>query len=201
MTFNMLLTGVGGEGVLVTSVIVSRAAAFDGHKVGGIQLHGLAQRGGSIPTYVRWGKEIHSPTIPRGEADLILGLETIEAARSCYFASKDRTNFVIDTYSIKPVYAHLHKQHYPSIDEVRHMVKPFAKSISVVNASEICRQKLGNVIYGNVMSLGVAKAAGALPLSERSLIKSIKKTVPRGVEKNIKAFEMGLSAEVVPGKV
>lgn len=192
MTFNMLLTGVGGEGVLITSALVGRAAAYDGHKVGGIQLHGLAQRGGSIPTYVRWGKEIHSPTIPRGEANLILGLETIEAARSCYFASKERTNFLIDTYTIKPVYAHLFKQKYPLIAEVKQMIKPFAKSLTIVDASNICDEKLGSAIYGNVMSLGVAKAKGILPLSKKSLLKAIEKTIPRGLEKNIKAFEMGL---------
>ena len=195
MTFNVLLTGVGGEGVLLTSSILARAAVGDGYAVGGIQLHGLAQRGGSIPTYVRFGKKIHSPTIPRGEADLILGLETIEVARSCYFADKKRTNFLIDTYTIKPVYANLFKQKYPSVDEVKKMIKGFAKRIVVVDASDICDEKLGSMIYGNVMSLGVAVGQGLLPISEKSMLKALKKTVPRAYKENMAAFEMGMKYE------
>lgn len=192
MTFNVVLTGVGGEGVLVTSAIVGRAAQYDGHTVGGIQLHGLAQRGGSIPTYVRWGKEVHSPTIPRGQADLIIGLETVEAARACKYANRERTHFVIDTYAIKPVYMNLLKEKYPSVDEVKRMIAPFAKSMTVVDASNITDEKLGSMIYGNVMTLGVAHAKGVLPLSKKSLVRGIKETIPRGLDKNLKAFEMGL---------
>jgi len=195
MTYNIILTGVGGEGVLITSAIVARAANYDGHKVGGIQLHGLAQRGGSIPTYVRFGKEIHSPSIRRGEADLIIGLETIEAARECHHASKNRTHFIIDTYTIKPVYTHLFKQKYPSIEEVKKMVKPFAKSVTIMDASNITDEKLGGMIYGNVMTLGVAYAKGVLPLSKKSLVRSIKETIPRALKENLKAFEMGIEFE------
>ncbi len=99
MRVNVLLTGVGGEGVLVTSVIIARAASFDGYYVRGTQFHGLAQRGGSIPTHVRFGKErdVRSPFIPRAHADLILGLEPIEAARACYFAGKTGQTLLLIT--------------------------------------------------------------------------------------------------------
>jgi indolepyruvate ferredoxin oxidoreductase beta subunit len=196
MTFNVVLTGVGGEGVLVTSVIVGRAAQYEGYDVGGIQLHGLAQRGGVIPTYVRFGKEVHSPTIPRGQADLILSLETIEVARSCKYASKERTNFLIDTYSISPVYGHLFGEKYPSLEEVKRLIKPFAKDSIFVGASNICREKLGSPIYGNVMTLGIAHAAGFLPLRKGSLLKAVKNTIPRGLEQNKKAFDLGLKYKV-----
>lgn len=192
MTFNLLLTGVGGEGVLVTSVIIARAAVHEGNSLSGTQLHGLAQRGGSIPTHVRFGKEAHSPLIPRGQADLILGLEPIEAARSCRFASRERTNFIVDTYPLKPVYSNIHNERYPSNEELMDMIRPFAKKMVFVDASNICEQKFGDPIFGNVMCIGVALANGFLPLSKESIIASIKRSVRRGFKQNMEAFRMGL---------
>jgi indolepyruvate ferredoxin oxidoreductase beta subunit len=193
MTYNVLLTGVGGEGVLLTSVIIARAAVNEGHEVRGTQFHGLAQRGGSIPTQVRFGKEVYSPMIPRGQADLILGLEPIEAARGCYYASRERTNFIIDTYPIKPVYLNLLGHVYPSNEEIRRMIEPFSKKSVFVDASNICRERFGNPVYGNVMAIGVSLSAGVLPLSRKSVLESLKTTVPRGLKENLAAFELGLN--------
>ena len=192
MVFNILLTGVGGEGVLITSVIIGRAARIEGHEIRGTQIHGLAQRGGSIPTHIRFGKNLHSPLIRHGQADLILGLEPIEAARACHFASKKRTNFVIDTYPIIPVYTLLFRQSYPDNKKIKKMIKPFAKKVILTDASNICKKKFGSPIYGNVMAIGVALAEDMLPLSKGSILKALKKTVPRGLEKNIAAFNLGL---------
>lgn len=193
MTYNVMLTGVGGEGVLMTSVIVARAANLDGYEVRGTQFHGLAQRGGSIPTQIRFGKKVYSPMIPRAKADLILGLEPIEAARSCFYASKERTNFVVDTYPVKPVYLNLLGHTYPSYDKIKKMIAPFAKKSVFVDASNICEKKFGNPIFGNVMSIGVAFSMGALPLNKSSVLKSIRTSVPRGaIKENLEAFDMGL---------
>jgi indolepyruvate ferredoxin oxidoreductase beta subunit len=192
MNYDILLTGVGGEGVLVTSVIIAKAANLDGYEVRGTQLHGLAQRGGSIPTHLRLGKKVYSPLIPRASADLILGLEPIEAARACLYAGSHRTNFIVDTYPLRPIYADLLGQAYPSNDEIRKMIEPFAKKVIMVDASNICNKELGNPIYGNVMCIGVALANKMLPISEKNILESLKEIVPRGLEKNLKAFKMGL---------
>jgi len=193
MTFNCLLTGVGGEGVLMAAAVIARAASIEGHKVGGIQLHGLAQRGGSIPTHVRFGGDFHSPTIPRGEADLIIGLETIEAARECRFADKRRTSFIIDTYTLKPVYARLLGDPYPTAKQVKQMISPFSKKAIILDASGIAREKLGSALYGNAMALGVAVGAKLLPLSQKSMEKSLEATLPRDFAQNLAAFRMGLA--------
>lgn len=194
MVFNALVTGVGGEGVLFTSVLIARAANIEGYAVRGTQLHGLAQRGGQIPTHVRFGKgeAVFSPTIPRGEADLILGLEPVEAARSCYFADRKRTGFVVDTYPIVSVYTRMLKERYPSIGEVLKMIEPLAKDAVLVDASNICAEKLGDPIYGNTMALGVAISMGLLPLKESSLKKAIEKTAGKHAAKDLQAFRMGL---------
>jgi indolepyruvate ferredoxin oxidoreductase beta subunit len=190
--FNLLFTGVGGEGALLASAIAARAASYDGYEVAGIQLHGLAQRGGVIPTHVRFGKEVHSPTIPHGEADLIIALETIEAARVCQFANKERTRFLIDTYPIRPVYANLFGERYPSVREIEEMLMPFAKSVLPVDASGICRKELGSSLYGNTMILGIALSRKLLPITKASMLRAIECTIPRDLENNLRAFEMGL---------
>jgi indolepyruvate ferredoxin oxidoreductase beta subunit len=190
--FNALLTGVGGEGALLTSVIVARAANIEGHYVRGTQLHGLAQRGGSIPIHIRFGQSVRSPIIARGEADMLLGLEPMEAARFCYFASKKNTSFIIDNYQIMPLLARMQGRQYPSINSIRKMVEPFAKKIIVVDASNITAKKLGNPVFGNVMCLGIAVSQGILPLRKSSVLDAMKATVPRGMKQNTEAFRMGL---------
>jgi len=192
MKYNALLAGVGGEGVLLASVVLSRAAAIEGYEVRGTQLHGLAQRGGSIPAHVRFGHGIYSPLIARGEADMLLGLEPMEAARYCYFASKERTSFIVDTYPVIPYLAQLRGEKYPDTESIRKMIEPFAKKVIMIDASNICARGLGNPVYGNIMCLGVAFASAMLPLRQSSLTEAIKQTVPRGIEQNMKAFRLGL---------
>ncbi len=190
--FNAFLTGVGGEGALLTSVIVARAANIEGYYVRGTQLHGLAQRGGSIPIHIRFGRDVRSPIIARGEADMLLGLEPMEAARFCYFASKANTSFIVDTYPIMPLVPKLEGKKYPSTDSIRKMIGPFSKRTIMADASNTCAKKFGNPVFGNTMCLGIAVGSGILPLKKSSVLSALKQTVPRGMDKNVKAFRMGL---------
>ncbi len=191
MRHSTFLTGVGGEGVITASVILARAANIAGHRVCGMQIHGLAQRGGSIPVHVRLG-DAHSPTIPRAGADLILALEPSEALKACYFADRKATSFVIDTYPMPSVYTRLDKQRYPSFAEIEKMVAPFSKKTIMVDASNICTKELGNPVYGNVMILGLCAAEGLLPISAKAFASSLKQTFPRDIQNNLKAFQMGI---------
>ena len=195
MIHNVLFIGVGGEGVLSASVVLARAANLDGFEVRGTQLHGLAQRGGSVPIHLRFGNKVHSPTIPRAQADLIIGLEPIEALRACYFAERKRTNFVVDAFPIVPIYARLNKQEYPEMKGIGKMLKPFAKKIIMADASDICEKELGNPVYGNIVMLGIALSGKMLPISRKSIIAALKETFPKDYENNIKALEMGLEWE------
>jgi len=194
MKFDILLTGVGGEGVLTTQVMIARAANLEGHFVRGVQLHGLAQRGGVIPTFVRFGseKEISSPGIMQADADLILAFESLEAVRAVYYARKEKTNFVINNYSLVPIYANILKVPYPSMSEIIERIRPFALKIYVFDASHLGKEKFGNAVFGNTILLGAAVGARLLPLKEDSLREAIKATSPREIENNIKAFELGL---------
>ncbi|MBE0512779.1 2-oxoacid:acceptor oxidoreductase family protein [Candidatus Bathyarchaeota archaeon] len=194
MKFDVMLTGVGGEGVLTTQVMIARAANIEGHYVRGVQLHGLAQRGGVIPTFVRFGseKEVSSPGIMQANADLILAFEALEAVRATYYARKEKTTFVINDYSLVPIYASLFNIPYLTMSEIIKRIKPFAKRIHVFKASHLGREKLGNAIFGNTILVGVVTGIGLLPLKEDSLREAIRVTAPREMENNVKAFELGL---------
>jgi len=193
MNFNILLTGVGGEGVLTAQVILARAANLEGHHVRGVQLHGLAQRGGSIPTMVRFGSEneISSPAIMQADADLVLAFEPLEAVRAVHYANKEKTVFVLDDEPYVPVYSHLLNKPYPTLDEIKEKIEPFAKEIYIVSARRMAKEKFGDDIFGNMILLGAAHGWGALPLEETSLREAIKSSAPRELEKNLKAFELG----------
>jgi indolepyruvate ferredoxin oxidoreductase beta subunit len=193
--FDILLTGVGGEGVLTSQVILARAANLEGHFVRGVQLHGLAQRGGSIPTMVRFGdeKEISSPAIMQADADLILAFEPLEAVRAVRYARKEKTVFVVEEKPLVPIYAHLLDKPYPEIDEIKEKIKPFAKEIHAVPARETAKEKFGDDIFGNTILLGAAYRRGLIPLKKESIIEAIKISAPRETEKNLKAFEEGIN--------
>ena len=188
--FDILLTGVGGEGVLTSQVIIARAANLEGHFVRGVQLHGLAQRGGSIPTMVRFGdeKELSSPAIMQADADLVLAFEPLEAVRAVYYAHKEKTVFVLDDEPYVPVYSHLLSKPYPTLDEIKKKIKPFAKEIYIISARKIAKEKFGNPIFGNTILLGAAHRLDLLPLKEENLIEAIKISAPRKLEENLKAF-------------
>lgn len=189
MTFNILFAGVGGLGAMLTSVIVARAANFDGYQVNGSQIHGLAQRGGAIPIQVRFGKEIiYSPMIRNGEADLIIGFELIEALRYTNLTNKGRTNFLIDILQIQPI----DTSNYPTVDQIKTEVNKFAKKSLFVDAAKISKEKFGNMIYGNIILLGLAIKERILPLSKEAIIKSLEATLPKDLENNVKALELGL---------
>jgi indolepyruvate ferredoxin oxidoreductase beta subunit len=194
MKFDVMLTGVGGEGVLTTQVMIARAANIEGHYVRGVQLHGLAQRGGVIPTFIRFGseKEVSSPGIMQANADLILAFEALEAVRATYYARKEKTTFVINDYHLVPIYASLFNIPYPTMSEIIKRIKPFAKEIHVLKASHLGKEKFGSAIFGNTILVGVVTGIGLLPLKEDSLREAIRVTAPREMENNVKAFELGL---------
>ena len=190
MNFNILLTGVGGEGVLTSQVIIARAANLEGYFVRGVQLHGLAQRGGSIPTMVRYGseEEISSPAIMQANADLILAFEPLEAVRATYYARKEKTTFVLDDTPYVPTYSHLLNLPYPTLDEIKERIEPFAKEIHIVSARKIAKEKFGDDIFGNTILLGAAHHLGLIPLKKENLIEALKSSAPRDLEENLKAF-------------
>ncbi len=194
MKFDIILTGVGGEGVLTSGVVIARAAALERYYVRGVQPHGLAQRGGAISTCIRFGskEEVSSPETMQANADIVIAFEPLEAVRAIYYARKQKTYFVINKHPYVPIYADLLNLPYPKMNKIIKRIKPFAKKIHVFNAYDLAKKKFGKIIFGNMILIGYCFGLGLIPLKKRSLLESIKITAPRELEENLKSFDLGL---------
>jgi indolepyruvate ferredoxin oxidoreductase beta subunit len=191
--FNIVLTGVGGQGVLTLGMIIAEAALNQGYDVRTTELHGLAQRGGSIPFHIRFGKKMYTPLVLEGEADLIISLEPLEALRSCYYGSKQhKTIFLIDNDPVVPLSVSVLGETYPSIKEIESSLKDFSKKVISLNASEIVKKETGSEIAANIYLLGYAVGKKLIPLKEKLIIQTMAELSPKYFETNKKVFELGI---------
>ena len=193
--FDMIFAGVGGQGVLTVAGIVARAALIEGYNVKAAELHGLSMRFGAVETHLRFGHEIHSPLIKRGEADLVISLEPIEAVRVSRY-SKDNTNYVFDTKEQVPISVYLENKKYPDIKTIISALKKTSPKGKVfdVNASDIARKNYGSVVAANIVLIGRAIAEGLLPLKKDSIIKAMSQVLPaKLLDANKQILELGVS--------
>ncbi|MFH1474208.1 MAG: indolepyruvate oxidoreductase subunit beta [Candidatus Aenigmatarchaeota archaeon] len=193
--FNVIVTGVGGLGAMTLGRIIAEAALKQGYDVRTTELHGLAQRGGSMQLHIRFGEKMYTPLILEGEANLIIALEPLEALRTTYFGSKrQKTTFLIDKYTLPPITVSVLGEKYPSMENIVNNIKPFAEEIMLISASEIVKKETGKVIASNIFMLGYAVGKGLLPLKEKFVLETIAEIVPkRYLEMNKKVFEMGIN--------
>jgi len=193
--FNIVITGVGGQGVLTLGKIIAESALKQGYDVRTTELHGLAQRGGSIPFHVRFGKKMYTALVLEGEANLVIGLEPLEALRCSYYGSKkNKTVFLIDTHRISPISVSVLGERYPSTKSIIKKLKPFSRKVIVLNASEIVKRETGNIISTNVYMLGYVSSKKLIPLKKRFILDGIEKLIPKKyLELNKKIFELAFS--------
>ena len=190
--FNLVLSGVGGQGVITLARIIAEAALVEGYDVKTSELHGLAQRGGHIECHVRFGKKVYSSLVRQGKADLVMGLEPLEALRVCYYASREKgTIFLVNSYRMIPLSIFLTKDEYPSLGEIVDKMKQFSSRVIILNASDIVKKEAGTITPTNVYMLGYAKAKDMIPLEKESLEKGIKRIIPlKYVELNLRIFNL-----------
>jgi indolepyruvate ferredoxin oxidoreductase beta subunit len=186
--FNIVLSGVGGQGLITLGKIISQAAFFQGEEVKMSELHGLSQRGGSVAVQVRFGKNIHSPLVAQAEADLVFSLERNESLKNCYFASKNKTIFLINDFSIFS--SSFGNNKLPSLQKILTEIKPFAKRIYTIKASEITREKLGTEIIAGVYMLSGAALKGLIPINPINLLKAMQTILGKNFAINKKAFDL-----------
>ena len=194
--FNMITVGVGGQGILTLMRIIAEAALKQGHDVKTSELHGLAQRGGSIPCHIRFGKKIHSPLIMEGKADLIIALEPMEALRASYFGSRgNKTTFLVNNYRLIPLSVPIIKEKYPPLRKIVEDLKHFSTKVILINASDIVKKETGSIVSTNIYMLGYALSKKLIPLKKKSLLKGIEEIIPKKYfEVNKRIFELGLRA-------
>ncbi len=195
-TKNVLIAGVGGQGVLLVSEILSLACMKIGHDVKKSEVHGMAQRGGSVVSHVRYGRRIQSPLIERGAGHVLLALEELEALRWTHLLGSDGV-VIMNSQRISPLPVAVGMQQYPQ--EIAAQLKRYAGRLSIVDAVNIARQA-GNIRSVNITMLGALIAhLGLDPDAVRSVLRARlpRKTWPV----NLKAFRMGMDALKEPMKV
>lgn len=184
-TKNIMIVGVGGQGTLLTSRILGGITLAAGYDVKLSEVHGMAQRGGSVVTYVRYGDKVAEPIVEEGQADVLIAFETLEALRYAHFLAPDGA-IVVNETRIDPMSVVTGAAQYPE-----NIIENLEKEHRVykVDAMEEAL-KLGNSKVFNVIVLGVA--AKHMDFAKETWLEVIEKTVPpKTVEINKKAFLLG----------
>ena len=184
-TKNIMIVGVGGQGTLLTSRILGGITVEAGYDVKLSEVHGMAQRGGSVVTFVRYGEKVAEPIVEEGQADLLIAFETLEAKRYAHFLKKDGV-LVVNEQRIDPITVVTGAATYPE-----GIVEELEKEYSVLKINAMDEAlKLGNSKVFNIIVLGMA--AKHMDFSKEDWLKVIEKTVPpKTVEMNKKAFLLG----------
>ena len=185
---SVLLVGVGGQGTILASKILTMGLIENGYDVKMSEVHGMSQRGGSVSTQVRFGKKVYSPIIGEGTADLLVSFEEMEAARYAKYLKKDG-KIVVNTYRIPSMPILSGSRTYPE-----HIIESLSREVPTMSldATKIATD-LGNPKSANVVLLGaLIKAIGMTDIDWKAIIaKAVK---PIFVEVNQKAFDAGFAA-------
>lgn len=184
---SILFVGVGGQGTILASKILVQGLLENGYDVKMSEVHGMAQRGGSVSTQVRFGEKVYSPLIEVGKADAVVSFEKSEAARWLSYLRKDGY-VVANDYEIHPVPVLIGEEKYP--EGVRERIEESVDNAIFFNAAEVAKE-LGNIKAQNVVLLGaLIKALGLTDIDWESVIE---KLVPaKAIELNKKAFKKGM---------
>lgn len=182
---NIMIVGVGGQGTLLTSRIIGKTALAQGYDVKMSEVHGMAQRGGSVVTFVRYGESVNEPVVEEGDADVLIAFERLEAMRYAHFLKKDGI-IIVNDCRIDPMTVVIGAKQYPE-----NLIEDLSKNHQVISidGAEIAKE-IGNAKVLNTVVLGVA--AKYIGFNKEDWIEVVKSTVPqKTVEINEKAFLAG----------
>ncbi len=189
MVKNIMIVGVGGQGTLLASRLLGDALMRQGYDVKLSEVHGMSQRGGSVVTYVRYGENVASPVIEKGEADMILSFELLEAARWLPYL-KPNGKIIVNTQQIDPMTVVMGAAQYP--EKLAEKLNAKEIELDAFDAVSLA-EEAGSVKAVNVVLIG--KIARSMCLSKEEWLEVIEETVPpKFIELNKKAFELGYNS-------
>lgn len=198
MTYNIMTSGVGGQGLMLVSNILGLACAEFGLNIRTAEVHGLAQRSGTIYTHIRLGDKKFSPLIPYGEADVLMGMEAIETLRYIEFLKPNGT-IILNNYLWYPVQSTFERvknpeTSYVSFEVILAQLKKVTQDIHVINALELAK-KAGNPLTSNVVLLGALTKLKGFPVTIDQIKKVISNVVPKkAIDANLIALQLGFEA-------
>ena len=191
MKLDIIIVGVGGQGILTCSMILAKAAMNANLNVITSEIHGMAQRGGSVEVHVRIG-DVLSPLIPIGDADIMIALEPVEALRYAKYLNEDSL-VILNTRPVIPVTVTLGNANYPSINEIVEKLNEITTKVVPVDASAIA-EKLGSIQSTNIVILGILAKLAKLPFDYKHLEQAIREVLPPTTHDiNLRAFREGLN--------
>ena len=189
-TTSLMIVGVGGQGTLLASKLLGRLLVSEGYDVKVSEVHGMSQRGGSVVTYVRFGENVYSPIVERGEADYIISFEKAEAARWLPFLKKGG-KMIVNTQQIDPMPVIIGAAEYPEnvIDEMKTLGVEIDAIDALTPALEAGSAKAVNIVL-------MGRLARHFGIPREKWTAAIEQSVaPKFVEMNEKAFALGYDAE------
>ncbi len=192
--YNIVITGVGGQGILTAANLLGWAALRAGYKVRVGEVHGMSQRFGSVIAYVRFGEDVYGAMVPEGKADVILSFEPVEALRYINYLKKGGLVFT-NARPIPPVQVSMGLATYPTLEEMRKIIEEdFGGKFMAFDAEKLAMEA-GNIITTNVVLIGALTQTPGFPLSAEHVKEVIRVSVPpKTIEVNMKAFDLGVKA-------
>ena len=188
---NIVLTGVGGQGVVTAANIIGKAAVRAGVNVFVSEVHGMAQRGGSVNCTVRLGN-VSSPLVPNGSANAVLSMEPSEALRYIQYTNK-KTKIITDIIPIIPFTVATGDEKYPEIEKIFDELKKYG-DLYKIDAVKLA-EDAGALVTKNVVMLGALAGVDVLPFKPDFLLEVILESVPKKyIDTNKKAFELGIKS-------
>jgi len=197
---NIVIAGTAGQGVISAKRLIEFAAQKAGiEKCFGSEMHGLAQREGAITSHTRYQKRLfdderknlHSPLICYGDADLYICFEPVEALRRGIFASS-KTSFVLNSRTIPGVMITADLEEYPSLDKIREVLNGYSEEVYFINATELSLKEFNRNQQVNMIMLGFGIATGKIPFIDVKYYEAVIQEWLRDPEDNIKALHIGI---------
>lgn len=189
---NLIITGVGGQGNVMISLIIGNAFVREGFFVTVGETYGASQRGGPVMSHLRISKNTqYSPFIPEGHADIILGMEPVETLR---MLGKYGNPNVITIINPRPIYSidvTGGQAQYPELNKLIKTIKELSFQTWIINATEEA-QKMGSHMFANAILIGALIGSGVLPLDKKSVEPILRETFPKEIDTNLVAFNNGI---------
>jgi indolepyruvate ferredoxin oxidoreductase beta subunit len=187
---NIIICGVGGQGVVVMSELLGNAAVKDGVEVKGSEVLGMAQRGGSVFSNIRLGGGAVSPVTPEGKCDVLVAVEPSEALRNIQYLARNSV-VILNSRTVLPYTVFLGQSKYPSHEEIVAKLKEVTDRVVVLDATRLA-EEAGSLQAANVAMMGALFGTGLLPVSVETAKAVIEARFPaRAAATNLKAFDLG----------
>ena len=187
---NIVICGVGGQGVVLMSELLGHAAVRDELSILGSEVLGMAQRGGSVISDIRIGSELHAPLIPEGRCDIMVALEPSEALRNIKYLSESSL-VLLNTRKIIPFTVSIDKSVYPELEIIMKKLSKVTDNVITIDASQIA-EEAGSPLSTNVAMLGALLGIGRMPVDVEIVKAVIRERLPAGtIATNIRAFDLG----------